>query len=403
MNIVQAKEEIKNTVKVYLAKDTDGNYQIPSIRQRPILLIGPPGVGKTQIMEQVSAECGIGLVSYTMTHHTRQSAIGLPMICEECFDGKNYNVTAYTMSEIVASVYRKIETGVKEGILFLDEINCVSETLMPAMLQFLQCKTFGNQKIPDGWIIVTAGNPPEYNRSVREFDMVTLDRVRYISVEADLDAWLKYAHARHVHGAVIGYLSLRPDNFYRVESDVDGMRFVTARGWEDLSELLYAYEKAGVSIHTDIIYEYIRHQDVADDMAAYYQLYCKYKDDYAIDDILHGDVPSDIYERLMRAEYDERITVVHLLLDSLENIFLQTADSGMLSQLLSNAFDFMESAFSPEQTGNTQEMLIFVTGLTLSKEIAVFLAMHRCEPYLRYNEELLVGSRRGKLLAKLDS
>ena len=44
------------------------------------------------------------------------------------------------------------------------------------MLQFLQCKTFGNQAIPEGWLIVAAGNPPEYNKSVRDFDMVTLDR-----------------------------------------------------------------------------------------------------------------------------------------------------------------------------------------------------------------------------------
>ena len=63
------------------------------------------------------------------------------------------------MSEIIASVYRKIEEGGrKEGILFIDEINCVSETLAPTMLQFLQCKTFGNQAVPEGWIIAAAGN-----------------------------------------------------------------------------------------------------------------------------------------------------------------------------------------------------------------------------------------------------
>ena len=55
------------------------------------------------------------------------------------------------MSEIVASIYNQIEeTGLKEGILFIDEINCVSETLAPTMLQFLQCKTFGNHRIPEG-------------------------------------------------------------------------------------------------------------------------------------------------------------------------------------------------------------------------------------------------------------
>ena len=80
MNIWRAKEEIKDTVQAYLWKDAWGNYEIPAIRQRPLLLIGPPGVGKTQIMEQVARECKIGLVAYTITHHTRQSAVGLPMI-----------------------------------------------------------------------------------------------------------------------------------------------------------------------------------------------------------------------------------------------------------------------------------------------------------------------------------
>ena len=145
MNIKQAKEEIRNTLRAYLTRDEMGNYLIPTVRQRPVLLMGPPGVGKTQIMEQIAAETGVGLVSYTITHHTRQSAVGLPFIEHRIYGGQEVTVTEYTMSEILASVYALMEkTGIKEGILFLDEINCVSETLAPMMLQFLQCKTFGN-------------------------------------------------------------------------------------------------------------------------------------------------------------------------------------------------------------------------------------------------------------------
>ena len=177
MNIKRAKQEIKDTIQAYLLKIEDGEYAIPTVRQRPILLIGPPGIGKTQIMEQIAKECKIGLVAYTITHHTRQSAIGLPFIVKKNFGGQEYSATEYTMSEIIASVYGEMErTGLQEGILFIDEINCVSETLAPAMLQFLQCKTFGTHQVPPGWIIVAAGNPPEYNKSVREFDLVTLDR-----------------------------------------------------------------------------------------------------------------------------------------------------------------------------------------------------------------------------------
>ena len=174
MNIKEAKEQIKNAMTAYFTKNKFGGYVIPIEKQRPIFLMGPPGIGKTAVMEQVASELGVGLVSYSMTHHTRQSALGLPFIEHKNYGGEEYSVSEYTMSEIMASVYDMMEkTGLKEGILFLDEINCVSETLAPVMLQFLQYKIFGRHRVPAGWIVVTAGNPPDYNDSVREFDIVT--------------------------------------------------------------------------------------------------------------------------------------------------------------------------------------------------------------------------------------
>lgn len=408
MNIAQAKEEIRHTVQAYLKKDAQGDYRIPSIRQRPILLIGPPGIGKTQIMEQIASECGVGLVAYTITHHTRQSAVGLPMITEESYDGEDYTVTSYTMSEIIASVYRCMEkTGKKEGILFIDEINCVSETLTPAMLQFLQCKTFGNRAVPQGWIIVAAGNPPEYNKSVREFDMVTLDRVRSIEVEADLDVWMRYAAAQHVHSVIMSYLQLRKKNFYRIETDVDGLRFVTARGWEDLGALMQMYEELDIPVTEAVIREYLRLPEVAEDFYAYYELYRKYRDDYGIREILHGKAQPEVYERLMRAGFDERLSVVNLMLDVIreqasaaaaEKKYIGTPQAMQLTQMLGHAFDFLEAAFGAD---GSQELLLFVTGLTMCRETAVFLAVNPHPKYMQYNEELLGGGRRQKLLNEL--
>ena len=110
MNIAQAKEYIKDSVRLYLKKDEFGEYRIPVVRQRPIFLLGAPGVGKTAIMEQIAQELGIALVAYSMTHHTRQSALGLPLIVEKEYGGKTVSVSEYTMSEIIESIYHKMRS-----------------------------------------------------------------------------------------------------------------------------------------------------------------------------------------------------------------------------------------------------------------------------------------------------
>lgn len=322
MNIKQAKEQIKNAMTAYFTKDEFGGYVIPVERQRPVFLMGPPGIGKTAIMEQVASELDVGLISYSMTHHTRQSALGLPFIEKKTYGGQEYSISEYTMSEIIASVYEMIEkTGYKEGILFLDEINCVSETLAPAMLQFLQYKIFGRHRVPDGWIVVTAGNPPEYNNSVREFDIVTWDRLKRIDVEPDYNVWKEYAYKKGIHAAIITYLDIKKADFYKIESTVDGKSFVTARGWCDLSDMMRLYEKHGIKIDEKLIIQYLQNKKIAKDFAIYYDLFNKYKSDYQIDTILNGKASSDIKRRAQNAKFDERLALLGLLLDSItENL-----------------------------------------------------------------------------------
>ena len=481
MNIKRAKEEIEHTVKAYLAKDTLGEYAIPSIRQRPILLMGPPGIGKTQIMEQAARECGVALVAYTITHHTRQSAVGLPFIRQRHYGDKDVSVTEYTMSEIISSVYAKMEaTGLKEGILFIDEINCVSETLAPTMLQFLQCKTFGNQ----------AG-----------FDIVTLDRVRRMDIEPDLQVWKDYARTAHIHSAILSYLDLHPQNFYQINADVDGTQFVTARGWEDLSNLLDTYESLGLQADEALIRQYLQHQKIAEDFSAYLDLYYKYRDDYGVEEILAGQVKPAVYARLLNAPFDERLSLVSLILSGLNTrftasrqadavadacyAFLREAKQGFstlpadipdgeltlfgqmvtdydaetqrqraagllghdalntrlqvyaalrnwdaelrranavstqpafdllrtqfqslaeardqaqeaASAALEAAFDFMENAFA-----ESQEMVVFVTELTLNPASHAFITENGCDRYFRYNKDLLLDHRKAALQQEL--
>ncbi|HIT46159.1 MAG TPA: methyltransferase domain-containing protein [Candidatus Aphodovivens excrementavium] len=319
MNIQSAKQQIKDAVEAYLRKDDAGMPVIDPVHQRPVFLLGAPGIGKTAIMEQIAGELGIGIVSYSMTHHTRQSALGLPRIEHHEFEGYEYEASEYTMSEIVAAVYDYMaRTGLRQGILFLDEINCVSETLYPSMLQFLQFKKFGKHKVPDGWVVVCAGNPPEYNRSVHEFDIVTLDRMREIDVEPEYAAWKNYAQEKGLHPAVTTFLDAKKDCFYKVESKPGGGKsFVTARGWEDLAQIISLYEDMGKPVDRELFCQFLRDEGIADAFTVYYALFQKYRSDYQVDSILAGDASEAIAARAKEAEFDERVALISLLLDAL--------------------------------------------------------------------------------------
>jgi arginine repressor len=279
-----------------------------------------------------------------------------------------------------------------------------------------------------------------------------------------------------------------------VEADVDGLSFVTARGWEDLSNLMETYEALGIPVTEEVVQQFLHHQEIAEDAAAYFTLYRKYEDDYQIDRILAGQVPSYIYARLEEAGFDERLSVVNLVLQGLTNLldrygeekekadswygFLKnyrqqvmeaenpaacymaqikemeerlnqeiqaeiltreeisrkkhllkslteaasSIESGATSreafeavrvpfmkqtekleqiekktlQAMENAFTFIENAFE-----SGQELVIFVTQLTITPNAAVFLSEHSVSRYEAYKEQLLIGTRKAALLEEL--
>ncbi len=440
MNIATAKEQIKNAVRIYLQKNEDGTYRIPVVHQRPVFVMGPPGLGKTAIMQQIADEMGLGLVSYSMTHHTRQSALGLPVIVTREYEGREYQVSEYTMSEILASVYDCMRNeGKKEGILFLDEINCVSETLSPAMLLFLQYKVFGGHQVPPGWVIVTAGNPPRYNKSAHELDAATRDRLKVMNIEPDYRAFKEYAIQNSVERCIISYLDIRPTDFYKVTTQVNGMNVVTPRAWEDLSEMISFHEELGFPVTDALVTQYLQDPDTARDFALYYQLYQKYKKAWKTENILQGLADESVIEEAKSAKTDERITLVGLLLEQVtgdmdacvrkhddlaarvaklkqekaengretvewtqrrdavrsETAMLQS-EVAHTQQEIGNMLSFLKDAY-----GRGIELSIAVNDLSVSRRATAFIGQFLSMDYFEESKALLLHSREEELLGEI--
>ena len=269
--IKNAKEAIKKGIRGYLLKDEQGKYVMNEVNRLPFYLEGKPGIGKTEIVKQIADELEIGYVSFSLVHHTRNSVLGLPVI--KTIENED-KYTSYTISEIIAKVMEEKNKGYEEGILLLDEFPCMSETIFPVMLAFLQNKNIGTHTLPEGWVIVLCGNPKEYNSFTRKFDAAIMDRIRTMEVECEADVFLQYGREKGIHHTILGYLELDKSKVYRYIKNSDHMEMVTCRGWENLSHMINAYEELGQEVSREDILQYIKSEEIGGDYHQYY-IQCK--------------------------------------------------------------------------------------------------------------------------------
>lgn len=319
--ITEAKNAVKNAVRGYLHKDVEGNYVMKERNRLPLYLEGAPGIGKTEIVEQVCRELGLGFVSFSLTHHTRNSLLGLPVI-EELENGEKY--TAYTMSEIIAKVLGAVELGHSEGILLLDEFPCMSETIMPAMLAFLQTKNIGLHTLPEGWVIALCGNPPEYNKSARRLDSSILDRVRKIPITFDAKSFVAYGRENGLESMVLDYLELHPAYAYRCADTKNEKELVTCRGWENLGHAYALYRELEQEIDIGFVKQFIKSEEIAMDFMRY-EKECRVGITFEeMDDILQGNGFEKYRRKITELSYSQQWLLTEYLCERL--ITKPTAD-----------------------------------------------------------------------------
>ena len=152
-----------------------------------------------------------------------------------------------------------------------------------------------------------------------------------------------------VHPAVLTYLDIKKSDFYSIKTTVDGKSFVTARGWDDLSQMIKLYEMNNLTVDEKLISQYIQDARIARDFAIYYDLFLKYKSDYQVDSILDGKATSEIIKRAENSKFDERISLIGLLLDAASYDAKEVMAEDMRFAKLMDAAKKVSTASSPEE------------------------------------------------------
>lgn len=347
LTISKAKESIKNIIRSYTLKDENGSYILDEIVCNPVYIEGAPGLGKTQIVSQIADEMGMGFVSYSLTHHTRNTVLGLPMI-EKLENGESY--TSYTISEILAAVDKEVINGKGEGLLLLDEFPCMSESIMPIMLAFLQTRNIGGRKLPRGWTIVLCGNPTSYNRYAQKMDIAIADRIRKLVVDFSAEDFIGYAKKKGLNKNVLQYIKENPNYLYRVKQSRNGEEdeIVTCRGWENLAKNMDVCKTLGIEISENMIFQFIKSEEIANSFYKYYINQLSGFDYSYIERLLNGKLSfKEINEAkdIKGKAFDYKAELIEQILKNM--IMLSKAKTHKeVAHMIDNVFAFIEKADS---------------------------------------------------------
>ena len=269
------------------------------------------------------------------------------------------------------------ETGKRQGILFLDEFNCASETLRPVMLQLLQNKTFGPHAIPDGWMLVLAGNPKTYNNSAADLDAVTADRLRMVWLRPDYESWRGYMAARNLHPIILSFLDDHTNCFYSFERRQDGTGLVTARGWEDLSVTLHQMEQHSFPVTLPFIAQFIQSASIARSFFSYYQQYHALIASGAVDSVLYGRGEAPLEELLNGLSFSQAWALTSIVLLRLEGLCQSpNRPETEKRRLLERVIEVYATHFFCKP-----QLEFFLNGITNSDPCAQVIAGYNCKPY----------------------
>lgn len=184
-----------------------------------VMLWGPPGIGKSSIVQQLARERHLELVDLRLGQLSPTDLRGLPV----AKDG----IAVWYPPEFLPRGGR--------GILFLDELNMAPPTLQGIAQQLILDRRVGSYVVPEGWFLWAAGNRKEDRAAVFDMPAPLANRFVHLEAQPDFDSFRGYALERDLHPDVLAFLSYRPGLLHKMDREL--VAWPSPRSWEMASKL----------------------------------------------------------------------------------------------------------------------------------------------------------------------
>jgi len=191
---------------------------------RPVFIWGAPGIGKSSIVEAFAASLGLPCVSMLGSQLAPEDIIGVPQIV----DGKS----VFCPPRMIARE--------EPYCLFLDELNACSQEVQKAFYSLIHDRRIGEYHLPEGSIIIGAGNRAQDNAIVKPMSSALINRMFHVELVASHRDWLEWAGQNGIHPFILEYIGLRPDHLWKQPPKTEEP-FSTPRSWHMLSDALHSY------------------------------------------------------------------------------------------------------------------------------------------------------------------
>lgn len=198
--------------------------------KRPVFLWGPPGIGKSEVVESITNEMGGLMIDLRMAQMEPTDIRGIPFF--------NKNLNKMDWAEPVDLPDEELASQYPIIVLFLDEMNSAPPAVQAAGYQLVLNRRVGKYKLPDNVVIVAAGNRESDKGVTYRMPMPLANRFIHIEMRPDFNAWQQWAVLNSVHKDVVGFLSFDKSSMFQFDGKSAGRAFATPRSWVFVSQLL---------------------------------------------------------------------------------------------------------------------------------------------------------------------